>query len=50
MEGTKHADLELGFERLIMYITGMSNIRDVNSFPENNEILTLIKKRIFQTF
>lgn len=31
--GTKHAGFGLGFERLIMYITGMSNIRDVIPFP-----------------
>ncbi len=28
-----HAGFGLGFERLIMYITGMANIRDVISFP-----------------
>lgn len=31
--GTKHAGFGLGFERLIMYVTGMSNIRDVIPFP-----------------
>ena len=31
--GTKHAGFGLGFERLIMYMTGISNIRDVESFP-----------------
>ncbi len=31
--GTRHAGFGLGFERMIMYITGMSNIRDVVSFP-----------------
>ena len=31
--GTKHAGYGLGFERLIMYITGISNIRDVLPFP-----------------
>lgn len=31
--GTKHAGFGLGFERAIMYITGMSNIRDVIAFP-----------------
>ena len=30
---TKHAGFGLGFERLIMYITGMSIIRDVIPFP-----------------
>jgi len=29
----KHAGYGLGFERIIMYITGMSNIRDVVPFP-----------------
>ncbi|MDD5917204.1 MAG: asparagine--tRNA ligase, partial [Clostridiales bacterium] len=31
--GVKHAGFGIGFERLIMYITGMSNIRDVEAFP-----------------
>jgi len=31
--GTKHAGFGLGFERAIMYLTGMSNIRDVLPFP-----------------
>ncbi len=31
--GVKHAGFGLGFERLIMYITGMANIRDVLPFP-----------------
>ncbi|MEE0776169.1 MAG: asparagine--tRNA ligase, partial [Bacillota bacterium] len=30
---TKHAGFGLGFERLIMYMTGISNIRDVLPFP-----------------
>ena len=30
---TKHAGFGLGFERIIMYITGMGNIRDVIPFP-----------------
>lgn len=30
---THHAGFGLGFERLIMYITGVSNIRDVEAFP-----------------
>ncbi len=29
----KHAGFGLGFERAVMYITGMSNIRDVLPFP-----------------
>lgn len=31
--GVRHAGFGMGFERLIMYITGMSNIRDVLPFP-----------------
>ncbi len=31
--GVKHAGYGLGFERLIMYLTGMQNIRDVLPFP-----------------
>ena len=31
--GTRHAGYGLGFERLIMYITGIPNIRDVLPFP-----------------
>ena len=31
--GVKHSGYGLGFERLIMYLTGMSNIRDVIPFP-----------------
>lgn len=31
--GNKHAGFGLGFERAIMYLTGMTNIRDVISFP-----------------
>jgi asparaginyl-tRNA synthetase len=31
--GVKHSGYGLGFERIIMYVTGMSNIRDVLPFP-----------------
>ena len=31
--GTKHAGFGLGFERLLLFVTGMSNIRDVIPFP-----------------
>ena len=30
---TRHAGFGLGFERCVMYVTGMSNIRDVLPFP-----------------
>ena len=31
--GVKHSGFGLGFERMIMYVTGMKNIRDVQPFP-----------------
>ena len=31
--GCQHAGYGLGFERMVMYITGMQNIRDVIPFP-----------------
>jgi asparaginyl-tRNA synthetase len=31
--GNKHAGFGLGFERMIMYLTGIGNIRDVVPFP-----------------
>ena len=31
--GTKHSGFGIGFERLVMYVTGISNIRDVLPFP-----------------
>lgn len=31
--GAKHCGYGLGFERLVMYVTGISNIRDVLPFP-----------------
>ena len=30
---TRHAGFGLGFERCVMYLTGMQNIRDVVPFP-----------------
>jgi len=35
--GAKHAGFGLGFERLIMYITGIQNIRDVEAFPRTTK-------------
>lgn len=31
--GCKHAGFGIGFERLVMYLSGMENIRDVEPFP-----------------
>ncbi|MBQ1692226.1 MAG: asparagine--tRNA ligase, partial [Erysipelotrichaceae bacterium] len=31
--GCKHAGFGLGFERMVMYLTGMENIRDVLPYP-----------------
>lgn len=31
--GCKHAGFGLGFDRFLMYLTGMANIRDVEPFP-----------------
>ncbi len=31
--GARHAGFGLGFERMMMYITGMQNIRDVIPYP-----------------
>ena len=31
--GTKHSGFGLGFERALMYVTGITNIRDVIPFP-----------------
>lgn len=35
---TKHAGFGLGFERLIMYLTGIANIRDVLPFPRTTGV------------
>ena len=31
--GVRHSGFGLGFERMVMYLTGISNIRDVIPFP-----------------
>lgn len=36
--GTKHSGFGLGFERLIMYLTGIQNIRDVLPFPRTTGV------------
>ena len=35
--GTRHAGFGLGFERCVMYITGMTNIRDVIPYPRTTK-------------
>ena len=35
--GTKHSGFGLGFERCVIYLTGMSNIRDVIPFPRTSK-------------
>jgi asparaginyl-tRNA synthetase len=35
--GVRHAGFGLGFERLVMYLTGVSNIRDVLPFPRTTK-------------
>ncbi|MGL5540780.1 MAG: amino acid--tRNA ligase-related protein, partial [Erysipelotrichaceae bacterium] len=37
--GVKHAGFGLGFERFLMYITGMQNIRDVQPFSRTPRTL-----------
>ena len=35
--GCKHAGFGIGFDRLLMYVTGMQNIRDVQPFPRTSD-------------
>ena len=44
--GTKHAGFGLGFERAVMYLTGMSNIRDVIPFPRTAGSAEFSRSRI----
>lgn len=37
--GCPHAGFGIGFDRLLMYLTGMSNIRDVQPFPRTSNAL-----------
>ena len=39
----RHAGFGLGFERCVMYLTGMGNIRDVIPFPQNREQLRSVR-------
>ena len=39
--GVKHAGYGLGFERMVMYVTGMANIRDAIPFPRTTANLEL---------
>lgn len=39
--GVKHAGFGLGFERMVMYVTGISNIRDVLPFPRTTSSLEM---------
>ena len=39
--GVKHAGFGLGFERILMYLTGVSNIRDVIPFPRTTGSMEL---------
>ena len=33
--GCPHAGFGLGFERMMMFVTGMENIRDVEAYPRS---------------
>jgi len=35
--GCKHAGFGIGFDRMIMYLTGMDNIRDVQPYPRTSD-------------
>ncbi len=39
--GVKHAGFGMGFERILMYLTGMQNIRDVLPFPRTTGSMDL---------
>ena len=39
--GVKHAGFGLGFERMVMYVTGVANIRDVLPFPRTTASLEM---------
>lgn len=48
--GTKHAGFGLGFERLVMYLTGIANIRDVLPFPRTTGYGRILMGRILRKF
>ena len=37
--GCKHAGFGIGFDRLLMYVTGMQNIRDVQPYPRTSNTI-----------
>ena len=39
--GVEHAGFGLGLDRIVMYLTGMSNIRDVAPFPRTTANLEM---------
>ena len=41
-----HAGFGLGFERLMLYLTGMKNIRDVFPFPARPQIRRVLTVRL----
>ena len=46
MAAPQHAGFGLGFERLIMYLTGIANIRDVLPHPQNRWATRISKSEI----
>ena len=42
----RHAGFGLGFERCVMYLTGMGNIRDVTAVPENGQQLRAVIPKV----
>ena len=40
-----HAGFGLGFERMVQFVTGMTNIRDVIAFPENTEECGVLERK-----
>ena len=42
--GARHAGFGLGFERLIMYVTGIPNIRDVLPLPPHHRLCGILNR------